>query len=207
MNTISLEGTKRTEVGKKATKAVRNSGNVPCIIYGGAEPIAFEASKKSFTPIVYTPNFYVVDVTVDGGAHKCILKDIQFHPVTDEIQHVDFLELSDDKKVVVDLPLVFEGLSAGVREGGKMMIQMRKLRIKAFPQDLIPELKVDVTELELGRSIKVNEVSYENLEIMNSLSNPMVSVEIPRSLKSAASAEEEGAEGGEGAAEEEAAAE
>jgi len=202
MNTIALEGTKRAELGKKATKAVRKAGNVPCIIYGGSETVAFEANKKSFTPIVYTPNFYIVEIAVDGANHKCILKDIQFHPVTDEIQHVDFLELSDDKKVIVDLPLVFEGLSAGVREGGKQLAQMRKLRVKAFPKDLIPELKVDVTNLELGRSIKVQEVSYPNLEILNSMSNPMVSVEIPRALKSAeAAAEGEGAEATEEGAE------
>lgn len=196
MNTITLDVEARTDLGKKATHKLRKEGKVPCVMYGsGNEPHHFVASELAISKVVYTPNFYVVDVNLEGQQHKAILKDLQFHPVTDKVIHLDFQALDDSRKVLVDIPLVFEGLAEGVRAGGKLMAKMRTLKVKAFPKDLIPELKVDVTELVLGKSIKVGAVSYDNIEIMNNPNTPICSVEIPRALKSAAAAEEEGAEG------------
>lgn len=205
MNTLTLEAQPRTGKGKKAAKAVRREGLVPCVLYGGKDNVTFTAPQKSFTPIIFTPNFNVIDLTVGSESYKAVLKEVQFHPVTDAVLHVDFMELVDDKKVIVDVPLKYDGLAEGVREGGKLMVKLRKLRVKAFPKDLLPELVIDVTELVLGRSIKVGSAEFENIEIMNNPNLPMVSVEIPRALKSAEAAEAaagEGAEGAEGEGEE-----
>ncbi len=189
MNVVSIEAKKREELGQKATKQLRNDGLVPCVAYGGEEVHHFYASQLTFRPIVYTPDFNVVEINIDGKTIKCVLKDFQFHPVTDELMHLDFMELVDGKKVIVDLPLQFNGLAEGVRAGGKLLAQIRKLRVKALPKDLIPILDVDVTKLQLGKSIKVRELSYEGLEIMNSGGSPIVSIEIPRSLRSKKAAE------------------
>ena len=205
MNTISLEAQPRTEVGKKATKALRKAKLVPCVLYGGEKNLTFTVPELQFSPIVFTPNFNVIDLTVEGATYKSVLKDIQFHPVTDQILHVDLMELVDDRKITVDIPLKFEGLALGVRNGGKLMVQLRKMRVKAFPKDLLPELVVDVTDLELGRSVKVGSISFDNIELMNNPNLPIVSVEIPRALKSAEA--EEGAEGAEAEGAEAAAAE
>lgn len=193
MNTVSIEATKRSDFGKSSSKKLRQTGKVPCVIYGGKEAVHFEAPELAFSKVVYTPNFNIVDISVDGNNYKTILKDLQFHPVTDKILHVDFQELNDDRKITVEVPIVFEGLSEGVKEGGKLMPKLRKLKVKAFPKNLIDEIKVDVTELLLGKSINVSEISLENIEIMNNPGIPVCSVEIPRALKSAAS-EAEGAE-------------
>jgi len=184
MNTITIEATKRADLGRKSTKTLRNEGQIPCVLYGGENNVHFFAPTKSFKPVVYTPDFNVVELQVEGQNYKCVLKDLQFHPVSDDLLHLDFIELVDDKKVVVDLPLRFEGLASGVKAGGKLLAQMRKLRVKALPKDLVSEIKVDVTNLELGKSMKVKELDLGDLEIMSSLQTPMVSIEIPRSLRS-----------------------
>lgn len=184
MNVISIEAQKRSELGQKATKELRRAGQVPCVVYGGEEVLHFSAPQLTFRPIVYTPDFNVVEATIDGKVVKCVLKDLQFHPVTDSLMHLDFMELVDDKKVIVDLPLKFEGLAEGVKAGGKLLAQIRKLRVKAFPKDLKQVLPVNVSKLQLGKSIKVRELNYEGLEIMNAAGSPVVSIEIPRSLRS-----------------------
>ncbi len=190
MNVVAIEAQKRSDLGQKAAKSLRREGNVPCVIYGGEDVVHFSAAELTFKPIVYTPDFNVVELTIDGKTYKCVLKDIQFHPVTDKILHIDFMELVDGKKVIVELPLEFNGLAEGVKAGGKLLAQMRKLKVKALPKDLIPVLDVDVSALQLGKSIKVRELSYEGLEIMNAGGSPIVSIEIPRSLRSKQSAAE-----------------
>ncbi|MCL4121472.1 UNVERIFIED_CONTAM: hypothetical protein GTU68_013441 [Idotea baltica] len=190
MNVISIEAQKRNELGQKSAKELRRSEVVPCVLYGGDDVVHFSAPSKSFKSVVYTPDFNVVELSIDGATFKCVLKDIQFHPVTDKILHIDFMQLVDDKKVVVELPLEFNGLAEGVKAGGKLLPQLRKLRVKALPKDLKPVLPVDVTELQLGKSVKVRELNFDGLEIMNSGGSPIVSIEIPRSLRSKQSAEE-----------------
>lgn len=208
MESITIEGKKREDLGQKAAKGLRREGQVPCVLYGEGDPVHFSAPELAFRGLIYTPDFFTADIKVGGESYTAVLKEIQFHPVTDRLVHLDFVKLIPGKTIIVDLPLRFEGLSAGVREGGKLLPAMRKLRVKGKPEDLVSEVKVDVTNLELGKTIKVGEVSLPNLEVMNNPGIPMVAVEIPRALKSAQGEEDAEdaapAEGGEG---EEAAAE
>lgn len=207
MESIAIDVQKRDDLGQKAAKALRRNGQVPCVLYGDGENVHFSAPELSFRSIVYTPDFHTVEINLDGQSHKAVLKDIQFHPVTDRLVHLDFLSLVPGKTIIVDLPLKFVGLSEGVRAGGKMMPQIRKIRVKGKPEDLIDVVEVDVTNLELGKTIKVGEISLENLEIMNNPGIPMVGVEIPRALKSEQASEVADDAAGEGEGEEGEAAE
>lgn len=190
MKSITIEGTKRAAVGQKAAKQTRREGCVPCVLYGGTENVHFTVTQNDISKIIYTPNFYLADLSIEGEKHTAILKDLQTHPISDSVMHVDFLKLTDDRKVIVEIPLVFDGQSKGEKAGGKLLAQMRKLRVKCLPKDLISEIKVDVRELELGRSIKVNALDLPSMEIMNPLGAPMATIEIPRSLRSAAAQKE-----------------
>lgn len=205
MKTVTVEGNVRTDLGKKATRHLRRTGDVPCVLYGGDETVHFSAPAKAFKNIVYTPDFNIINVEVDGKAHRAVMQDLQFHPVTDKLLHIDFMALTDGRPVIASLPIVFEGLAEGVKAGGKLLPKERKLKVKALPENLIGELKVDVTHLVLGKSVKVGDLSYDNIEILNNPNIPIASVEIPRALKSAQA--EEGAEGAEETATTEAAAE
>ncbi len=183
MKTITIEGQLRTEYGKKATRQIRSQENVPGVIYGGAQEINFYASAKAFKPLVYTGEFQLAEVKVDGKAYKCILKDLQFDKVDDSLTHVDLLELVDNKKVVATLPLKFVGTSAGVKAGGKLVTKMKSLKVKALPKDLKETINVDITTLELNGNIRVEDVKAENMEILNSPRIPIASVVMTRQLK------------------------
>jgi len=193
MKTVTVEGNVRTDLGKKATLILRREGGVPCVLYGGEENVHFSAPTKAFKKIVYTPDFNIINVEVDGKSHRAVMQDLQFHPVTDKLLHIDFMALTDGRPITASLPIVFEGLAEGVKAGGKLLPKERKLKVKALPENLISELKVDVTNLVLGKSVKVGDLSYENIEILNNPNIPIASVEIPRALKSA-QADEEGEE-------------
>ena len=188
MNSIKIEGQKRSELGQKAANDARRADLVPCVLYGGKENVHFTVSAKMLKDIVYSPNIYNVHITVDGKTHSTLLKDLQFHPVTEKLLHLDFMELEENKKVLIEVPIKLTGTSIGVRAGGKLLVKLRKVTIKAFPKDLISELAVDITELDLGKSLKVKDLSFPNVEILNSPSNPVATIEIPRSLKSAETA-------------------
>jgi large subunit ribosomal protein L25 len=183
MKTITIEGQLRTEHGKKAARQIRSQENVPGVIYGGAQEINFYASAKAFKPLVYTSEFQIAEVSVDGKSYKCILKDLQFDKVDDSLIHVDLLELVDNKKVVATLPLRFVGTSAGVKEGGKLVTKMKALKVKALPKDLKEAINVDITTLELNGNIRVEDVVAENMEILNSPRIPIASVVMTRQLK------------------------
>jgi large subunit ribosomal protein L25 len=183
MKTITIEGHLRTEHGKKAARQIRSQENVPGVIYGGAEEINFYAPARDFKPLVYTGEFQLAEIKVDGKAYKCILKDLQFDKVDDSLIHVDLLELVDNKKVVATLPLRFEGTSAGVKAGGKLITKMKSLKVKALPKDLKETISVDITDLELNGNIRVEDVKAENLEILNSPRIPIASVVMTRQLK------------------------
>jgi len=205
MNSFALEGQTRETLGGKATKALRRDGRIPCVLYGVDENLHFSVTSKEVKNLVYTPKFNKVELSVSGNTHAAILKDMQFDPVTERLEHIDFLALQDDRKVTVEIPIEFTGLAEGVKEGGKLMPKLRRLKIKALPDDLIDKVEVDVTHVELGKSVKVSEVELENVEIITSTGIPMASVEIPRALRSAQAGEEgdeivEGAEGAEGEA-------
>lgn len=185
MNTITIEGQLRTEFGKKATRAVRSQGNVPAVIYGGAKEINFSAPAKAFKSLVYTDKFQLVDITIDGVTIKAIMKDLQFDRVSDELTHVDFLELNNDKKVVATLPLKYVGSSKGVKAGGKFIAKLKSLKVKTLPQYLKEAIEVDITNLDLNGNIRVEDVHADNFEIMNSPRIPIASVVLTRQLKQA----------------------
>ncbi|MBP6358043.1 MAG: 50S ribosomal protein L25 [Sediminibacterium sp.] len=183
MKSITIEGHLRTDHGKKAARQIRSQENVPAVIYGGAQEVNFYASAKAFKPLVYTGEFQIAEVTVDGKMYRCILKDLQFDKVTDALIHLDLLELVDDKKVVATLPLKYVGTSVGVKEGGKLVIKIKSLKVKALPKDLVETINVDITNLALNANIRVEDVKAPGLEIMNSPRIPIASVVMTRQLK------------------------
>jgi large subunit ribosomal protein L25 len=185
MKTLTLEGTLRKELGKKSSKDLRRNGFVPCNLYGGKTNVNFYAPYNSFLKLVYNPDFFKVNVIVDGKTYETLIKEIQFNPVTDRISHVDFLELTPGKKVIAEVPLNLVGQSEGVKAGGKLIQKMRKLKIKATPENLKDAIEVNIETLGLGKSIYVRDVKEEGLEIINSPEIPVASIEITRSLRSA----------------------
>jgi large subunit ribosomal protein L25 len=183
MKTVTIEGQLRTATGKSATRQLRSQDLVPGVIYGGAKEINFTASAKAFKPLVYTPDFQLAKVVVDGQTYVCILKDIQFDKVSDRLNHIDLLELVEDKKVSATIPLKFTGNSVGVKAGGKLVIKMKALKVKTYPKHLRENIEVDITNLELNGNIRVEDVKIENYEILNSPRIPVASVTMTRQLK------------------------
>jgi large subunit ribosomal protein L25 len=183
MNTITIKGQLRTGFGKTATRQIRSQEQVPGVIYGGAQEINFSAPAAAFKPLVYTPNFQLAEVDVDGKIYKCILKDLQFDKVTDTLTHVDLLELVEDKKVIATIPLKFTGSSKGVKDGGKFISKIKSLKIKTYPKYLKEQIEVPVDNLELNGNIRVEDVKVEHYEILNSPRIPIASVVLTRQLK------------------------
>jgi large subunit ribosomal protein L25 len=183
MKTITIEGHLRTESGKKAARQIRSQENVPAVIYGGAKEVNFYASAKAFKPLVYTSEFLIAEVAVDGKKYKCILKDLQFDKVSDLLLHVDLLELVDDKKVVATLPLKLVGSSVGVKAGGKLVSKVKAVKVKALPKDLREFIELDISSLELNANLRVEDIKVANMEIMNSPRIPVASVVMTRQLK------------------------
>jgi large subunit ribosomal protein L25 len=183
MKTITIEGQLRTELGKGATRQLRSQGNVPGVIYGGAKEINFTAPAIAFKPLVYTPDFQFAEVKLNGDTYRCIMKDLQFDKVNDHLIHVDFLELVEDKKVIASIPLKFVGAPVGVKEGGKLHIKMKALKVKTYPKYLRENIEVNIDNLELNGNIRVEDVLVENYEIMNSPRIPVASVTLTRELK------------------------
>jgi large subunit ribosomal protein L25 len=183
MKTITIEGQLRTEIGKQATRQLRSEGKVPGVIYGGAKEVNFSALATSYKTLVYTPDFQLADIQVDGKSYRCILKDLQFDKVTDELIHVDLLELVEDKKVIATIPLKFTGAAKGVKDGGKLITKMKALKVKTLPKFLKENIEVDLTELELNGNVRVEDVKAENYEILNSPRIPIASIVLTRQLK------------------------
>ncbi len=183
MKTITIEGQLRTETGKKATHQLRSQGLVPGVIYGGAQEVNFSAPVLAFKHLVYTPEFQVAEIKVDGKSYRTILKDIQFDKVTDALNHIDFLELVEDRKVVATLPIKLTGTAVGVKEGGKLVSKLKTLKVKSLPRDLRENIEVDITNLALNANIRVEDVKTDNMEILNSPRIPIASVVMTRQLK------------------------
>lgn len=195
MKQITIEGTSRADLGKKATKAVRANGNVPCVLYGekkdeNGKPVAihFEVSEKQINKLVFTPHIYLVDIKIDGEDHKGIMKEIQFHPVKDNVLHVDFFEVHADKPIVMGVPIAAKGLADGVRAGGRLMMMIRKLQVRALYENIPERLDVDVTKLQLGKSINAGQLSYDNLEIITPKEVIVCTVKMTRAAMGAAAA-------------------
>jgi large subunit ribosomal protein L25 len=183
MKTITIEGQLRTESGKKATRQLRSQNLVPAVIYGGKTEVNFSAPAPAFKGIVYTSEFMFAEIKVDGKTYKCILKDLQFHKVSDALVHLDFLELVDDKAVIATLPLKYTGTPAGVKAGGKLVLKIKSVKIKTLPKYLRENIEVDISNLELNENIRIENIVAENMEIMNSPRIPIASVTMTRQLK------------------------
>lgn len=196
MKEINVTGQKRTALGKKASKALRKEGMVPCNLYGEAKvdgkPVAmsFAVAMADLRKIVYTPHIYVINLIIDGEAHTAILKELQFDPVTDAVLHVDFFEVNDQKPITIGIPVKLVGLAQGVRDGGRMNLSIRKINVTALYQQIPEHLDVDVTSLRLGKSIKVGELSYEGLEIATSKDVIVCTIKMTRQAAAAAQTEE-----------------
>ena len=183
MKTITIEGQLRTEFGKGATRQLRSQELVPGVIYGGAQEVNFIASAKTFRPLVYTPSFQLAEVQVDGKTYRCILKDLQFDKVSDELIHVDLMELVEDKKVVATIPVKYTGTAAGVKAGGRLITKMKSLKVKTYPKYLKEQIEVSIENLEIGGNIRVQDVKEDNYEILNSPRIPIASVVTTRALR------------------------
>lgn len=183
MKTITIEGQLRTETGKKVTRQLRSQGLVPGVIYGGAQEVNFAAPVLAFKSLVYTPDFQIAQINVDGNSYNCILKDVQFDRVSDSLAHLDFLELVEDKPVIATIPLKFTGTAAGVKAGGKLVTKMKTLKVKTLPKNLKENIEVDLTNLELNENIRVEDVKDDKYEILNSPRIPIASVVMTRQLK------------------------
>ncbi len=195
MNTVTVNGNLRTATGKKATKAVRKEERIPCVMYGGDSVIHFTTVFKDVKPLIYTSGFKLAAVEIDGTAYRCILKTAQFHPVTDEVVHIDFLQLVDGKPFKVQLPVVTEGQSGAELSGAKLVRLMHKVDVKTTPEHLVDKLAVDVSDLSLGQALRVRDLTLpDGIEVLNPSGSPIVKVEIPRAAKSLL-AGEEGEEG------------
>ena len=199
MKEITIEGTKRAETGKKATKLLRKEGMVPCNVYGEKRgedglPVAlsFAVSERELRKIVYTPHIYVIKLVIDGESHTAVMKELQFHPVTDAVLHVDFYEVNDQKPITIGIPVKLNGLAQGVRDGGRINLSIRKINVTAPYQDIPEHLDIDVTSLQLGKSIKVGDLHFEGLELATPADVIVCSVKATRASRSAAAAEAAG---------------
>lgn len=197
MKTFELKGTLREDLGKKSTKKARKQGLIPCIIYGGEKPVHFTAPINDFRNLIYTPHVYIVNLDLEGTNYMAFLQELQFHPTSDAVLHIDFLQITDDKPATIGIPVITNGLPIGVQEGGKLKTEMRRLKIKALPKDLPDVLDINVTDIELGQSLKVRELKYENLELLDPAGAVVVSVKLTRVAKGMAAAEDEEVEEGE----------
>jgi large subunit ribosomal protein L25 len=207
MKSITIKGSERESVGKKATKALRNAGKVPCVVYGGDKPLHFSADEIAFKDLVYTPKAHTVVVDLEGATKvEAVMQDIQFHPVTDSILHIDFYQLFPDKEVTLDIPVRLVGNSPGVRNGGRLLFRKRKLTIKALPEKLPDYFEVDISKLKIGQNIAVSTVKQDGLTFLHPDNSVIVQVKMARAAVVVDEEEEEelegeAAEGAEAAAE------
>lgn len=188
MKTIEIKGSVREDLGKKATKALRAEGNVPCVIYGTEGVTHFYVKSANVKDLIYTPNVYIVDVKVGEKSAKAVLQDIQFHPVSDEVLHIDFLQVAEDKPVAISIPVKLNGLAEGVKAGGKLQLESRYIKVKGLIKDLPDTLDIDITELGLGKTIQVKGLSFDNLELLSAANNVVVAVKLTRAARGAAAA-------------------
>lgn len=188
MKTLALNGTAREVVGKKSTKAVRNADAVPCVLYGGGENIHFELTNSELRKLIYTPEIFLVELNIDGKTIKAVMKDAQFHPVKDHVLHVDFYQVSEAKPIVMAVPVKLEGLAEGVKAGGKLSLEMRRLKVKGLYTNIPESLKIDITSLGLGKTIQVGALSFDNLDIVNPKEAVVCAVKLTRAARGAAAA-------------------
>ncbi len=201
MKSITVNADSRSECGKKSTNSLRAKGNVPCVMYGGEKILHFHAHENVFRPLIYTPDVYIINLVIDGTSHTAVMKEVQFHPVTDKPLHIDFIQVSPDKPVIIELPVRITGDSVGVKAGGKLRIKRRKLRVKGLLEHLPDYLTLNISKLAIGHAIRVGDIRLDNLEILDNKRAQVISVDVSR--VAVKSEEEESVEGEEeGTAEE-----
>ena len=183
MKSLEIVGFKRANLGKKNAKALRLDAQVPCVLYGGEEEVHFSVPAILFRELIYTPEAHIVDLNVEGAMYRAILQDAQFHPVNEMLMHVDFLELQDGKEVKMEIPVKYVGVSPGVLAGGKLVSKLRKVKVKATADNLPDYVEVNISNLELGKSIKVGAVKPDGYTILTNEAAPIATVAIPRALK------------------------
>jgi large subunit ribosomal protein L25 len=183
MKSLEIIGFKRANLGKAESRQLRLDGNVPCVLYGGEDQIHFYVPTFLFRDLVYTPEVHVAKLNIEGDLYDAVLQEIQYHPVSEMILHADFLLLQDDKPVKLEIPVKLNGNAPGVVKGGKLQLKLRTIKVKALPKNLPDNIEVDISNLELGKSIKVGDVKVEGVEILNSPLVTIATVEIPRALR------------------------
>lgn len=183
MKSVEIVGFKRANLGKSDAKALREKAEVPCVLYGGETALHFSVPMYLFKDLIYTPDACIAALNIEGEKRTAIVQEVQFHPVSEVILHADFLELKDDKMVKMEVPVRTKGNAEGVAKGGKLNLKLRKVKIKSLPKNLPDFVEVDVTNLDLGKTIKVGHLAAKGFEILNPSSVPVVSVDIPRALK------------------------
>ncbi len=186
MKTFELKGDLREGLGKKATKAYRVENLVPCVLYGGEEVKHFNATVDGIRKLVYTPEVYIVNLELGGKTVTAIMKDLQFHPVSDQLLHADFLQITDKKPITIEIPVVLEGLAEGVKAGGKLSLEMRKLKVKGLYKDFPEKLVVNIENLGLGKTIQIGALNFPNLELLNAKDNVVCAVKLTRAARGAA---------------------
>lgn len=206
MKTFQLKVQKREKLGKAETKKLRSQDMVPCVLYGGKENIHFYAHENLFKKLVYTPEVYIVEIQANGSSHKAIMQEIQFHPVSDKLNHIDFVEVFDDKAVITSIPIEITGSSIGVKNGGKLRQRVRTLKVKGLIKDLPDRLPVDISTLDIGDVIKVEDLSFDKLQLLDPQRSMVVSILSSRAAVKSTD-EEEAPAAAEGSAEGEAKAE
>ncbi|MDB5011574.1 MAG: ribosomal protein L25/ral stress protein Ctc [Mucilaginibacter sp.] len=192
MKSIAISGSPRENVGKRDAKELRYQSMVPAVLYGGPTQTHFAVSAADLRPVVYTPDVHFIDIEVAGVKTQAIIQDIQFHPLTEQILHVDFLQLDPNKPLTMEIPVKLTGTSPGVKTGGKLVLKLRKLRVKALPKDHLDTIDVSINELEVGQSVRVANLKFDNLTIVNAQEDTIVSVTTSRALRQA---EQEAASG------------
>ena len=185
MKTLSINAVKRADYGKKAAKAIRREGQIPCVIYGGGEEIAFSVEAKEVKPLIYTPNSYIVEINIDGKVEKAVMREVQFHPVREQILHIDFYRIQEGKPVAIAIPVRLTGNAEGVKIGGKLALSARKLIVKALVEQLPDEIVVDVTPLKVGQTIFVGDLKFENLTFVTPATTAVCAVRVTRATRSA----------------------
>lgn len=189
MKTIELKGSLRTEKGKKFAKSLRKKEQVPAILYGGDINLMFVVNERDLKEIVYTPHVHIVNINIDGKIYESIVKDVQFHPVSDKIIHMDFLHVFDDKKVTVSLPVILNGQAEGAKQGGKVLLVTRKLRACGFPQELPDALEIDINDLALGKSIMVGDLNFKGVQLVDLKSTVVTTCQLTRAARGQATEE------------------
>jgi large subunit ribosomal protein L25 len=198
MKTLAISVKERQNVGKTSTRALRNQGNVPCVLYGGEKQVTFYAHENDFRKIVYTPDVFVIELNIDGAKTRAIMQDIQFHPVTDKILHIDFLEVFDNKPITVSIPVILNGIATGVRDGGNLMFRRPTIITKGLVANLPNAIELDIEHLKIGMFTYIKDVTIEGCEFLAPDNSVIVGVKTARAAIEELVVEEEGAEGAEG---------